>query len=271
MSYRRSNGRAADALRPVHIELDAMKFAEGSALIEMGDTRVLISASVESRVPPFLIDSGRGWVTAEYAMLPRATHTRSQREVKRGKPSGRSSEIQRLIGRSLRAAVDLTAMPDRTISIDCDVLQADGGTRTAAITGAYVALAQALAQMLLTGEIPRWPLREQLAAISVGMVDGEPLLDLEASEDQNADVDMNVVASAAGNLVEIQGTGEKTLFSRAELDRLVDLAFKGIGELAEAQNRVLAATLAEVEAVQSKGQRESAKPRDEKGLWGPPE
>jgi ribonuclease PH len=270
MSTRRPHGRAVDALRPVKIELGAMKFAEGSALIEMGDTRVLVSASVESRVPPFLIDSGRGWVTAEYAMLPRATHTRSQREVSRGKPSGRSSEIQRLIGRSLRAAVDLRAMPERTVAIDCDVLQADGGTRTAAITGAYVALAQALGQMLLTGEIPRWPIVQQVAAISVGVVDGTPLLDLEAVEDQNAEVDMNVVATGGGNLVEIQGTGEKAIFSRKELDQLLDLAFKGIDELVAAQNEVLAPTLAEVEAVAGRGKRASAEPRDERDLWGPP-
>ncbi len=248
-----------------------MKFAEGSALIEMGDTRVLVSASVEARVPPFLIDSGRGWVTAEYAMLPRATHTRSRREVSRGRPSGRSSEIQRLIGRSLRAVVDLTALPDYTVAIDCDVLQADGGTRTAAITGAHVALVQALAHMLLSGDIRRWPLEAQLAAISVGIVDGVELLDLEAAEDQRAEVDMNVVATASGNLVEVQGTGEKTTFSRPQLDRLIDLAFAGIGELCELQNQALAATLAEVASLEAKGDRRAAEPKDEKSLWGPPE
>ena len=271
MSFRRSDGRAADALRPVRIELGAMKFAEGSALVEMGDTRVLVSASVEARVPPFLVDSGRGWVTAEYAMLPRATHTRSRREVSQGRPSGRSAEIQRLIGRSLRAVVDLTAMPERTIAVDCDVIQADGGTRTAAITGAYVALAQAMAHMLLSGDIERWPLDDQLAAISVGIVDSSELLDLEAAEDQRAEVDMNVVGTASGNLVEVQGTGEKTTFAREQLDRLLDLALGGIRELCELQRQVLTETLAEVESVLAKGERRAAAPRDEKGLWGPPE
>ncbi len=271
MTFRRGDGRAFDALRPVRIELGAMKYAEGSALVEMGDTKVLVSASVETRVPPFLIDSGRGWVTAEYAMLPRATHTRSRREVSRGRPSGRSSEIQRLIGRSLRAVVDMTAFPEKTVAVDCDVIQADGGTRTAAITGAYVALAQAMAQMLLSGDISRWPLEEQLAAVSVGIVDGTELLDLEAAEDQRADVDMNVVATAAGNLVEIQGTGEKTTFARPQLDRLIDLAFAGIGQLCDEQRRVLATTLDEVASVEAKGRRRAAEPRDEKSLWGPPE
>ena len=271
MAFQRPDGRSYDALRPVRIELGAMKFAEGSALVEMGDTKVLVSASVEGRVPPFLIDSGRGWVTAEYAMLPRATHTRSRREVSRGRPSGRSSEIQRLIGRSLRAVVDTTAFPDKTVAIDCDVLQADGGTRTAAITGAYVALAQALGLMLLSGDISRWPLTEQLAAVSVGIVAGAELLDLEAAEDQRADVDMNVVATASGNLVEVQGTGERTTFARPQLDRLLDLALAGIDRLCEEQRRVLASTLDEVEAVEAKGRRRAAEPRDEKGLWGPPE
>ncbi len=270
MPFQRPHGRPLDGLRPAHIELGAMKFAEGSALVEMGDTRVLVSASVESRVPPFLIDSGRGWVTAEYAMLPRATHTRSRREVSQGRPSGRSAEIQRLIGRSLRTVVDLTAMPERTIAVDCDVLQADGGTRTAAITGAYVALAQALAHMLLAGDIPRWPLVEQLAAVSVGIVDGTELLDLEAAEDQRAEVDMNVIATATGHLVEIQGTGERTTFTRPQLGRLLDLALAGIGTLCDLQNQVLAETLAEVSSVEAKGRRTAAEPKDEKGLWGPP-
>ncbi len=247
-----------------------MKYAEGSALVEMGDTRVLVAASVESRVPPFLIDSGRGWVTAEYAMLPRATHTRSRREVSAGKPSGRSSEIQRLIGRSLRAVVDLSAMADRTISVDCDVIQADGGTRTAAITGAYVAMAQAMAHMLLSGDISRWPIRQPLAAVSVGVVEGVCLLDLEASEDQHAQVDMNVVATGDGNLIEVQGTGEKSTFSRAQLDELLDLAFAGIRELGELQAQVLTDVLGEVASVEARGQRRAAEPKSEKGLWGPP-
>src|SRR5260370_142373 len=203
----RPGGRAADALRPVHIETGALKYAEGSALISVGDTRVLVAASVEARVPSFLKDSGRGWLTAEYSMLPRATHTRSMREVAQGRPSGRTSEIQRLIGRSLRAGIDLAAMPERTLTLDCDVLQADGGTRTAAITGAYVAAAIALGKLLLTQEITTWPVREQVAAVSVGVVGGVPLLDLEYVEDQVAEVDMNVVATASGALIAIHGTG----------------------------------------------------------------
>ncbi|MCH9650716.1 MAG: ribonuclease PH [Deltaproteobacteria bacterium] len=266
----RFHGRSEDALRPVTLRLGAMKFAEGSALIDVGDTRVLVSASVENRVPGFLKDSGQGWLTAEYAMLPRATHTRSGREVSRGRPSGRSSEIQRLIGRSLRAVVDLSALPDRTLTVDCDVLQADGGTRTAAITAAYVATAEALARLFLAGDIDRWPLRAQLAATSVGVVEGVPLLDLEYSEDQVAEVDMNVVGTADGTFVEIQGTGEGSTFRRDELDVLLDLALKGISDLCEAQNRVLAEILGEVEEVRSKGRRRAAPPKDEKNLWGPP-
>src|SRR5262245_35421223 len=248
---RRPHGRAADALRPVAIEPGAMKFAEGSALIALGDTRVLVAASAEARVPPFLRDSGRGWVTAEYSMLPRATHTRRAREVAQGRPSGRTAEIQRLIGRSLRAVIDTGAMPDLTLTLDCDVLQADGGTRTAAVTGAYVAATLAFARLLLTGDITAWPLRSQVAAVSVGIVGGVPLLDLEYVEDQVAEVDMNVVATADGTLVEIQGTGEKRSFRRTEMDTLVDLALKGIGELVEAQRQVLAPTLEEVAAVQA--------------------
>ena len=267
----RPHGRAADALRPVNLQLGAQKFAEGSTLIEVGDTRVLVAASVENRVPSFLRDSGRGWVTAEYSMLPRATHTRSGREVDKGRPSGRTSEIQRLIGRSLRAVIDTTAIPDRTITIDCDVLQADGGTRTAAITGAYVALALACARLYLTGDIPAWPLSSSLAAVSVGVLDGVPLLDLEYIEDQAAEVDMNVVATADGRLVEIQGTGEKRAFRREEMDRLVDLALAGIGRLVEIQREILAPTLAEVAEIQAKGgRRKVAAPKDEKKLWGRP-
>jgi ribonuclease PH len=267
---KRPNGRAADALRPVRIEPGVAKFAEGSALIELGDTRVLVAASVEARVPPFLRDSGKGWVTAEYSMLPRATHTRSAREVAQGRPSGRTSEIQRLIGRSLRAVIDTRAMPDRTLTLDCDVLQADGGTRTAAITGAYVAATLALARLLLTGDIAAWPLTAQLAAVSVGLLNGAPLLDLEYVEDQVAEVDMNVIATADGNLVEIQGTGEKRSFARAEMDALVDLALHGIGELAAVQREVLRPTLEEVAAVQAKGDRRPAPPKSEKNLWGRP-
>lgn len=265
----RPHGRSADATRPVKIEVDPLKYAEGSALIEVGDTKVLVAATFEKRVPPFLIDSGKGWVTGEYAMLPRATSTRSRREVKAGRQSGRSAEIQRLIGRSLRAAFDLKAMPERTLILDCDVLQADGGTRTASITGAYVAAVSALAKALMTGDIERWPIAQQIAAISVGVVDGEPLLDLEAVEDQAADVDMNVVATAGGDLVEVQGTGERGSFSRAQFDQLLDLALKGTDELCAAQNAVLADRLGEVETLLSKPRRK-AEPKDEKDLWGRP-
>ena len=266
----RPHGRAADALRPVRIETGVLKFAEGSALIEVGDTRVLVAASVEARVPPFLRDSGRGWLTAEYAMLPRATHTRSAREVSQGRPSGRSSEIQRLIGRSLRAAFDLTLMPERTLTLDCDVLQADGGTRTAAVTGAFVAATLAVSRLLLTGDIAVWPLTAQIAAISVGIVGGAPLLDLEYVEAQGAQVDMNVVATSEGALVEVQGTGEKRSFLRSEMDALLDLAFAGISRLVEAQSQALAPTLAEVAEVQAKGRRRQAPPKSEKDLWGRP-
>ncbi len=266
----RPGGRLPDALRDVTIELGAMKFAEGSAMIDMGDTRVLVSASVENRVPPFLIDSGRGWVTAEYSMLPRATSTRSAREVKRGRPGGRTMEIQRLIGRSLRAGVDLTALGERTVILDCDVLQADGGTRTASVTAAWVALTEALAKALMAGDLDRWPIVKQVAAVSAGYVDGDALLDLEYCEDSIAEVDMNVVATADGELIEVQGTGEKRCFRRDELDALLDLAFAGIGELAEAQNRALAATLEEVEAVRRKSFRRRTPPRDEGELWGAP-
>jgi ribonuclease PH len=267
---RRPGGRAADALRPVRIETGVLKYAEGSALISVGDTRVLVAASVEARVPSFLKDSGRGWLTAEYSMLPRATHTRSAREVTQGRPSGRTSEIQRLIGRSLRAGIDLAAMPDRTLTLDCDVLQADGGTRTAAVTGAYVAAAIALGKLLLTQEIAAWPVREQVAAVSVGVLGGQPLLDLEYVEDQVAEVDMNVVATASGALIEVQGTGERRSFLRREMDALLDLALKGVGELAAEQDRALAETRAEVQAVLAKGPRRQAPPKPEKDLWGRP-
>jgi ribonuclease PH len=265
-TIQRTGGRAADRLRPVSIQTDVLKFAEGSAMIELGDTRVLVAASVENRVPPFLIDSGTGWVTAEYAMLPRATHTRSARDVVRGRPSGRSAEIQRLIGRSLRSAVELESLPEITVTLDCDVLQADGGTRTAAITAAYVATVSALGNLFLTGDLDRWPVRTPISAVSVGIVDGTPLLDLEYVEDSVADVDLNVVATAAGRLVEIQGTGERRSFSRQELDALMDLALEGIADLTTVQQDALAATLAEVEEVR----RRRARPKDESELWGKP-
>jgi len=266
----RPDGRPLDALRPVRIETGVLKFAEGSALISVGDTRVLVAASVENRVPSFKKDSGEGWLTAEYSMLPRATHTRNQREVSQGKPSGRTAEIQRLIGRSLRAAIDLTAMPDRTLTLDCDVLQADGGTRTAAITGAYVAAVLALGKLALQREISVWPIRDQMAAVSVGIVGGIPRLDLEYVEDQVAEVDMNVVATAGGALIEIQGTGERRSFRREEMDALVDLAFKGIGELAATQNAVLASTLEEAAQALSRDRRRPAPAKSEKDLWGRP-
>lgn len=265
----RPQGRKPDGLRPVELVTGAMKFAEGSAQIDVGDTRVVAAASVESGVPRFKIDSGEGWVTAEYAMLPRATHTRSRREVKKGHVGGRTAEIQRLIGRSLRAAVDFKALGERTVTVDCDVLQADGGTRTASITAAYVALVDALGRAFLAGDLPQWPIIDQVAAVSVGYVDGVALLDLEYCEDSIAEVDMNVVATAGGDLIEIQATGEQRAFPRAELDTLLDLAFKGIDELVQAQNRALASILGEVEALQARGRRHTP-PRDEGQLWGPP-
>jgi len=265
----RPQGRAADALRPLQLKIGELKFAEGSALLSLGDTKVLCAASVEPRVPPFLAGSGRGWVTAEYAMLPRATQTRNAREVAKGRPSGRTSEIQRLIGRSLRAVVDTAALGERTVTVDCDVLQADGGTRTASVTAGYVALAEALAKLVLQGEIPKLPLIEPVAAISVGIVRGVPALDLEYVEDQEAEVDMNVVATASGQLVEVQGTGERRGFARKELDALIDLALAGIAQMIAAQQQALAPLLAQVEEVQGKP-RAKKEPKREKDLWGPP-
>ncbi len=268
--FARSGGRSTSALRPVSIELDAMKYAEGSALVAFGDTRVLCSASVERRVPPFLVGKGRGWLTAEYAMLPRATLTRSMREVSRGRPSGRSSEIQRLIGRSLRSAVNLRKLPEVTIAIDCDVIQADGGTRTASITGAYVATVAALAKMLLEGDLKTWPLVHSLAAVSVGICEDELLLDLEYVEDRDAQVDLNVVATGEGSLIEVQGTAEGRVFTRPEFDGLLDLAIGGIAELTEMQQSVLSERLAEVDDALDRRRRGPAATRDEASLWGRP-
>lgn len=270
LSIRRSGDRGVDKMRPVRIEVGPMKFADGSAVIEMGDTRVLVAATLENKVPPFLVGTDKGWATAEYAMLPAATPSRSRREVSQGKPSGRSSEIQRLIGRSLRAVLDLNALSDHTLTVDCDVLQADGGTRTAAITGAYVAACQALGRALLQGDLTRWPFIGQVAAISVGIVDGTALLDLDAPEDQSADVDMNVVATATGEIVEIQGTGERRSFRRDEMDRLVDLAFVGIEELVKHQKAALAPILAALGEVGDRGLKKPVLPKDEKDLWGRP-
>ncbi len=262
----RVDGRAANALRPVAIEIDPLKFAEGSVLISAGDTRVLIAATVEKRVPGFLAGSGKGWLTAEYAMLPRATMTRSAREVSQGRPSGRTAEIQRLIGRSLRAAVDLTLLGERTLIIDCDVLQADAGTRTAAITGAWVAAVGALARIYVAGDLAAWPVVSQVAAVSVGLLGGAPMLDLDFREDQRAEVDMNVVATADGRLVEVQGTGEQRSFERAELDRLLDLAQAGIAELAGLQVLALGDQLKMVEELRGK-KRGNAPARSERGLY----
>ncbi|MEW6098283.1 MAG: ribonuclease PH [Pseudomonadota bacterium] len=239
MPYERTGGRAHDALRPVRITRHYTKHAEGSVLVEFGDTKVLCTASVEEKVPPHKKGSGEGWVTAEYGMLPRSTHTRSDREAARGKQSGRTQEIQRLIGRSMRAVFDLAALGERTIHLDCDVLQADGGTRTASITGAFVAAHDAVTWLMQRGAIARSPIRDFVAAISVGVVQGTPLLDLEYVEDVACDTDMNVVMTGAGGFVEVQGTAEGEPFTRAELDVLLTLAGKGIGELIALQRRAL--------------------------------
>ena len=233
------NGRGADALREIRITRNFTRHAEGSVLIEFGDTRVICTASVEENVPPFLRGKGRGWVTAEYSMLPRATHTRSQRESTRGKVGGRTHEIQRLIGRSLRAVIDLTLLGERSILIDCDVIQADGGTRTASITGAYIALADAVSGLLERNVLPISPIRESVAAVSVGMVEGVPLLDLNYQEDSTAEVDMNFVMTSSGRFVEVQGTAESNPFTIAEMDAMRDLAITGINRLFALQNEAL--------------------------------
>jgi ribonuclease PH len=242
MSFARTDGRAPDELRPVRITPGFLPYAEGSVLIEMGNTRVVCAASLEDRVPPFLRNSGQGWLTAEYAMLPRATQTRTGREIGRGGASGRTHEIQRLIGRSLRAVADMKALGERTITIDCDVLQADGGTRTAAITGAYVALALASQHLLKSGKISRPLTNNQVAAISVGIVSGVPLLDLKYDEDSRAEVDMNVVCTGDGRFIELQGTAEREPFSRAQMDELVALAERGIERLISIQKDAISAT-----------------------------
>ena len=241
--FARSDSRPFDALRPVRITRGYTVHAEGSVLIEFGATRVLCTASVEEKVPPHKRGSGEGWVTAEYGMLPRATHTRSDREAAKGKQSGRTQEIQRLIGRSLRAVFDLKLLGERTIALDCGVLQADGGTRTAAITGAYVAACDAVSHLLGSGKISQSPITAAVAAISVGIVQGTPLLDLEYIEDSACDTDMNVVMTGAGHFVEVQGTAEGVAFSRAEMDALLSLAEKGIVELMLAQQQALSAPL----------------------------
>jgi ribonuclease PH len=235
----RPSGRAPDQLRPISLEPGFSRHAEGSCLVKFGDTHVLCTAALESRVPPFLRNSGKGWVTAEYGMLPRATHTRGDREAARGKQSGRTQEIQRLIGRSLRAVTDLTLLGERQLTIDCDVLQADGGTRTAAITGSFVALTLALKRMKSEGLIADWPLADHVAAISCGIYQGVPVLDLDYVEDSGADADANFVLTGQGGIVEIQGTAEKAPFSEGAFGELLRLARKGIGELVEAQRRAI--------------------------------
>ncbi|ASI68930.1 ribonuclease PH [Diaphorobacter nitroreducens] len=237
--FARSGGRALDQLRSIRITRHYTMHAEGAVLIEFGNTRVLCTASVEEKVPPHKRGSGEGWVTAEYGMLPRSTHTRSDREAARGKQSGRTQEIQRLIGRSLRAVFDLKALGERTIQIDCDVIQADGGTRTAAITGAWVAAQDAVNTLLAAGKISASPLTGAVAAVSVGIVQGQPLLDLEYVEDVACDTDMNVVMTGTGHYVEVQGTAEGATFSRQEMDQLLALAEKGIAELVALQRQSL--------------------------------
>jgi ribonuclease PH len=235
----RPSGRAPNELRAVTLETGVNKYAEGSCLVNFGDTRVMCTASLDNRVPPFLRDKAMGWVTAEYGMLPRSTGTRSGREAARGKQSGRTQEIQRLIGRSLRAVTDLDLLGERQIRLDCDVLLADGGTRTAAITGAYVALYMAIARLVEDGVITDMPLNDQVAAISCGLVDGEAVLDLDYAEDSGAEVDANFVLTGAGKIVEIQGTAEEKPFSKNQFDALFSLARSGIGELAALQRDAL--------------------------------
>ncbi len=235
----RVDGRNPAEMRPVRITRHYNKYAEGSVLVELGDTRVICTVTVDERVPPWLKGAGKGWVTAEYGMLPRSTETRTQREAARGKPGGRTYEIQRLIGRALRAVIDLKALGERTVTLDCDVIQADGGTRTASITGAFVALVDALQKLSKQGAFELLPVRDYLAATSVGIIDGHPVLDLCYAEDCTADVDMNIVMTGGGQFVEIQGTGEESTFSRKEVNALLDLAADGIQELVDYQKEVL--------------------------------
>ena len=235
----RPSGRKPDQLRAVSFERAYAKHAEGSCLIRFGDTHVLCTASLEERVPPWMKGLGKGWVTAEYGMLPRSTGDRMRREASAGKQSGRTQEIQRLVGRSLRAVVDLVALGEKQITLDCDVIQADGGTRTAAITGAFVAAHDAVAWLIAQGKLKSSPIRDHVAAISVGLVEGTPLLDLEYTEDSACDTDMNVVMTGAGHFVEVQGTAEGAAFTRAQMDALLGLAANGIAELVAAQKAAL--------------------------------
>lgn len=239
MSVKRPSGRAPDQLRTIRFTRHYTRHAEGSVLVEFGDTRVLCNASVENTVPSFLRNTGQGWITAEYGMLPRATHTRSPREAAKGKQGGRTLEIQRLIGRALRAVVDLKALGERTLTLDCDVLQADGGTRTAAITGGYVALVDAMAALVKRGQLKESPVHGQVAAVSVGISGGAPVLDLDYLEDSDAETDMNVVMNNGGAFIEVQGTAEGHAFRRHELDELLNLAAAGIGRLLALQLEAL--------------------------------
>ena len=236
---KRSDGRSYDALRPVRITRDYLKHPEGAVLIEMGDTRVICTASVEEKVPPFLRNTGKGWITAEYSMLPRSTHTRTTRDSTTGRASGRSFEIQRLIGRSLRSVADLNALGERTVWIDCDVIQADGGTRTASITGGYIAMMDAFQKMITMGMIDELPVRDSVAAISVGRINEGVVLDLNYEEDSKAHVDMNIVMTGSGKFVEIQGTGEESVFTEDELNEMMKLAQRGIKELTKIQKKSL--------------------------------
>ncbi|MGC4117015.1 MAG: ribonuclease PH [Myxococcales bacterium] len=235
----RSSGRGPRDLRPVKLTAGFTKHAEGSVLVEFGDTRVLCTASIDEKVPPHVMGTGKGWVTAEYGMLPRSTHTRTNREAAKGKQTGRTVEIQRIIGRALRASIDMGLLGPRTITLDCDVLQADGGTRTASITGGYVAMALACQKLRAKGVIVQDPMKFPVAAVSVGVINGVPMLDLDYGEDSNADVDMNVIATGNGELIEVQGTAEGKVFPRKTLDDLLDLALEGIQKIGEIQKKAL--------------------------------
>jgi ribonuclease PH len=238
----RADGRAPSELRPASLTVGFMPYAEGSCLVEMGDTKVICTATVDDNVPRWMAGKGRGWVSAEYSMMPRSSPKRVQREVNKGRPSGRTQEIQRLIGRSLRAVTDMTALGERTVWLDCDVMRADGGTRTASITGSFVALAQACDWMRQKDMIASWPLTDSVSAVSVGIIDGVVCLDLNYAEDSTAQVDMNVVMTGSGQLVEVQGTAEHGAFDRTQLDEMLDLATKGIGELTAQQEMALGAS-----------------------------
>ncbi|MGM1050237.1 ribonuclease PH [Paenibacillus uliginis N3/975] len=248
----RSNGRKSDELRPMNLSTHVNKYAEGSVYIEMGETKVLITATVDEKVPPFLKGQGKGWVTAEYSMLPRATQSRNQREANRGKLSGRTMEIQRLIGRALRSVVNLHALGERTITLDCDVIQADGGTRTTSITGAFVAMAIAVNKIAEQHKLAVFPITDYLASVSVGVAGGQALLDLNYEEDSKAKVDMNLVMTGSGKFVEVQGTGEDSPFSREELDQILELGEKGIRELIARQQEVLGPIAAKIGTVSTR-------------------